>query len=246
MAEGETVSNGTLWDTGRPPSSNVVLPSMGALLGGPYNTLHTRGTTMEHVCKNLEHKDSSASGDSNKGSGTEAPQIGAAEQEQVNLEGREGSALGTSNKEPYRGSANGRSLDEQKRGGTSLIGREHLPSGSCILENLECLAEKVGTLGLQVTRRKCCGAAKKRARKVKLGEAPTGDSGSGQRRSAQGGQQHTSQAPSTSGTHQGGPGSAGLKSPKRRGPRKMAAVGWEYSRGWSDQEAQTGCATRLC
>jgi hypothetical protein len=90
----------------------------------------------------------------------------------------------------------------KKRGGTSLIGREHLPSGSCTLENLKCLDEKVGTLGLKVTHRNRCSAAKKRARKAKLGEAHAG------------GQQPASHAPSTSGTRQGGPGSA---VPKRRG-----------------------------
>jgi hypothetical protein len=146
MAAGDSVSNGTLWDTRRPPRGNVALPSMGALLGGPYNTLLTHGTTMEHVCKNLEHKESSSFADSNKGSGTEAPQIGAAEQEQVNLEGREGSVLGTSDRESYtqgpQMGATGRSLDEQKRGRTSLIGREHLPFGSCTLENLECLQRR--------------------------------------------------------------------------------------------------------
>jgi hypothetical protein len=123
----------------------------------------------------------------------------------------------------------GSSLDEQKRGGTSLIGREHLPSGSCTMENMESLAEKVGTLGLQVTHRNHFSAAKKRTRKVKFGEAPAGDSGSGQPGSAPGGQQHTSQAPSTSGTRQGGPGPAGPKSPKRRehsqgpGKRQLSA-----------------------
>jgi hypothetical protein len=43
------------------------------------------------------------------------------------------------------------------------------------LENLEGLKEKVGTLGLQTTRKRRCGAAKKWARKAKLAEAPTGD-----------------------------------------------------------------------
>ena len=31
---GQSVSNGTLWDTRRPPRGNVTLPSMGALLDG--------------------------------------------------------------------------------------------------------------------------------------------------------------------------------------------------------------------
>jgi hypothetical protein len=34
-AVGESVSNGTLWDTRRPPSGNSAIPRMGALLGGP-------------------------------------------------------------------------------------------------------------------------------------------------------------------------------------------------------------------
>jgi hypothetical protein len=138
---------------------------MGALLDGTYNTHLSLGTTMEHVCKNLEHKDSFAFGDSNMGSGTEAPQIRAAEREQLNLEGREVSVLGTLDKESYTEGphmgATGRRLDEQKRGKKYVIGRENLPSGNCTLENLECLSEKVGTLGLPVIRRNRCGAAKK-------------------------------------------------------------------------------------
>jgi len=37
MTVGESVSNGTLWDTRRRPRGNSALPSMGALLGGPYS-----------------------------------------------------------------------------------------------------------------------------------------------------------------------------------------------------------------
>jgi hypothetical protein len=47
------------------------------------------------------------------------------------------------------------------------------------LENLEGLTEKVGTLGLQTTRKRC-GAAKKRMRKARVTEAPTGGSAGGQ------------------------------------------------------------------
>ena len=89
---------------------------------------------------------------------------------------------------------------------------------SLISENLECLTEKVGTLGLQVTRKNCCGAAKKRARKAKFGEAPTGDSGSGQPRPAPDGQPQTLQKPGTSGAQHGqGLSSAGLKSLDSKG-----------------------------
>ena len=41
MAVGESVSNGTLWDTRQPPTGNVALPSMGALLGGPILPLYS-------------------------------------------------------------------------------------------------------------------------------------------------------------------------------------------------------------
>jgi len=71
---------------------------------------------------------------------------------------------------------------------TPLTGVEHLSSGSFSPENLEGLAEKISTLNLQVTRKNRCGAAKKWVRKVRLAEAPIGDSGSGQLRLAPGGQ----------------------------------------------------------
>ena len=54
---------------------------------------------------------------------------------------------------------------------------EHLSRSRLNSDNLECLTEKVGTFGLQITRKNCCGAAKKRARKARPAEAPTGDSG---------------------------------------------------------------------
>ena len=47
MAVGESVSNGTIWDTRRPPRGNSALPSMGALLGGPYNTPPIHGTLVD-------------------------------------------------------------------------------------------------------------------------------------------------------------------------------------------------------
>jgi hypothetical protein len=42
------------------------------------------------------------------------------------------------------------------------------------LENLDVLAEKVLTLGVQSDRRNRCGAAKKRTRKARIAEALTG------------------------------------------------------------------------
>jgi hypothetical protein len=127
--------------------------------------------------------ESSASGDSDKGSCTEAPQIGAT----------------------------GRDPVEQRAGETPLIGGERPPPSRFSLENVEGLTEKVGTLGLQVTSKNRCGAAKKRARWARLAKAPSGDSGGGQPRSAPGGQPQASQKPSTSGVQQG-------KSAESKGP----------------------------
>ena len=53
---------------------------------------------------------------------------------------------------------------------------EHLPPIDYTQENLYGLTKKVGTLGLQVTRKNRCGASNKRARRARLAEAPTGDS----------------------------------------------------------------------
>jgi len=78
---------------------------------------------MEHTKANLEDMERSASGDSDKGSCTEALQIGATVREPV-----------------------GQGTDK-----TPLIGGE-CPSPSNVSgENLEGLAEKVGTLGLRTT-----------------------------------------------------------------------------------------------
>jgi len=104
---------------------------------------------MERTKVNLKDKESSASGDSDKGFCTEAPQIGAAGQDPV----------------------------EQGAGETPLIGEERPPPSSLSPENLEGLTEKVGTLGLQVTSKNRCGAAKKRTRRARLAEASSGDSG---------------------------------------------------------------------
>ena len=133
---------------------------------------------MERTNDNLKDMESSASGESDKGSCTEAPQIGAAGWDPV----------------------------EQRAGETSLTGEERPPPSSLRLENLEGLTQKVSTLGLQVTsRNRCGGAAKKWARRARLAEAPSGDSGGGQPRSAPGGQPQTLQKPGTSGVQQGKP-----------------------------------------
>jgi len=78
------------------------------------------------------------------------------------------------------------------------LGREHQRPSNLSSENLEGLAEKVGSLSLKVT-----GAVKKQVRRARLVEAPSGDFGGGQPWSAPGGQPETLQKPSTSGVQQG-------------------------------------------
>jgi len=62
-----------------------------------------------------------------------------------------------------------------KVGETPVTLEEHLSLSSLSLQNIEGLAEKVCTTGLQSLRKNCSGAAKKRARKARLTEAPTRD-----------------------------------------------------------------------
>ena len=65
---GESVKNGALWDIRRPPRGNSALPSMEALLAGPYIVPSTRGIRTDTTDEKLEHKESSYIGDSSKGS----------------------------------------------------------------------------------------------------------------------------------------------------------------------------------
>jgi hypothetical protein len=68
MTVGESITNGTLWDTRRTPRGNTALPFMGALLDGlrvnPANR-RNRNTIMN---ENVEYKESSLVGDSSKNS----------------------------------------------------------------------------------------------------------------------------------------------------------------------------------
>ena len=115
--------------------------------------------------------ESSTSGDSDKGSCTEALQIGVT----------------------------GRDPGEQGAGETPLIGGGSPSPCNLSSENLT----EGGTLGLQATSKNRCGAAKKRVRRARLVEAPSGDSGGGQPRSPPGGQPQNLQKPDTSGVQQG-------------------------------------------
>ena len=118
MVVDESVSSGTPWDTRRPPRGKIVLPSMGALLGGPYSTLHTHGTKMRNTETTLEFKESSAFGDSNKGFRSEALQIGVTGRGPAGSGRGEGPVLGDSadwclSEAPQMGAA-GRGLVEQE------------------------------------------------------------------------------------------------------------------------------------
>ena len=135
---------------------------------------------------------------------------------------------------------------EQRTSETPLTGEEHLSPSSLGSENLEGLTEKVGTLGLKVTRKNSCGAAKKLARKTRLAEVPTGDSGCGQPWYAPGSQPRIVQKADTSGAHCGqGFTSAGSKSPESRG-HTQGPSNRQWSGGTPEDgqaEAQTEWAT---
>jgi len=107
---------------------------------------------MEFTNKNPKLVESSAFGDSDKGSCSEAPQIGATVQVPVEH---------WADKTPLKGG-----------GGPP-------PPSDPSSENLEGLTEKVGTFGLRATSKKRCGAANKRARSARVAEALSGDSGGG-------------------------------------------------------------------
>jgi hypothetical protein len=125
---------------------------------------------MENKDVKLEKKESSATRASEKGSDAEAP-AGATEQNPV----------------------------EQGTSETPLIGEEHSASCSHTTESLEGLTERVGTIGLQVRKKNRCGSARKRVRKAKSAEAPTGATDGGRPQPAAGGQPLDSQEPDTSG-----------------------------------------------
>jgi hypothetical protein len=102
------------------------------------------GPEMDHSASNLEKKEGSAVWASSKGNCLEAP-CGAAKQDPA----------------------------EQGAGRTSLIGEERPPPVEKTSENLEGLTEKVGILGLQITKNRC-GAARNQARMARLVEAGSG------------------------------------------------------------------------
>jgi hypothetical protein len=131
----------------------------------------------------------------------------------------ESSAVWASNKHACSeapGGAAGQKTVEHRTGGTPLIGEEHL-SSSQTSENIEGPTQ-ISTLCLRLARKNRCGAAKKRAKKAKLAEAPTGASDGGQPQPTSGNQPQNLQKPGTSGAyHRRGPVSDEQKSPESRG-----------------------------
>jgi hypothetical protein len=170
------------------------------------------GPEMEHSVSNQEKMESSAVWASSKGTSSEAP-CGAAKQDPA----------------------------EQGAGGTSLIGEERPPVVEKTSENLEGLTEKVGTLGLQITKKHCCGAARKRARRARLAEAC-----SGQPQSAPKDRPQTQQKPGTSGAlHEKGPTPTKLTSSGDGGPsqdtsKRQQSVGGTPEDGQAKRPKQIG------
>ena len=134
---------------------------MGALLGGPYISPSTCGVRIDTTEEKSVCNESSLAGDSSKGS-----KGGFRKGELWRLE-----ALQAATKQ-----------NPCKQGASEppVTWEEHLPPRSLSSENLEGLTEKVGTLGFQSLRKNRNGDARKRARKVRLAEAPTGNSNSSQ------------------------------------------------------------------
>jgi hypothetical protein len=113
-------------------------------------------------------------------------------------------------------------------GGAPLIEEKHL-CYSYTAKNLEGLMEKVGSLGLILPKKNRCGAARKRARKAKLAEAPAGASVVGQPQTASDGQPPSMQKPSTSTAQGGGSASTEPQSPEGgghpQGPKRQRSAG---------------------
>ena len=108
-------------------------------------------------------------------------------------------------------------------GGTPLIEEEHQPC-SQTSENLEGLTKKVSTLDPRLPRKNCCGAARTRARKAKLAEAPTGASDGGQPQPASGDQPQNLQDLSTSAAHHRGGSASAEQKPQRVGSIPRAHI----------------------
>ena len=126
---------------------------------------------------------------------------------------------------------------------------QHLSPCSLSSETLEGLIEQVGTLGLWASRKNCCGAAKKRARRAKVAESLAGNSVVGQSRPTQGGQKQALQEPSTSWTQGAGNGKvkSGHGQEPSQGPSKCQRLSGGTPGGgqtkWSRTTGQLSYAT---
>ena len=143
----------------------------------------------------------------------------------------------------FRG-ATGQDPVESKTGCTPLIEEEH-PSFSQATENLEGLTEKVGSLGLRFPKKNRHGSARKRARKARLAEAPTGASDGGKPQTASGVQLQSLKGPSTSVAHGRGPDSAEQKSQVGGGhpqcsQKRQRSAGGTSGGGQNKRPKQTG------
>ena len=148
----------------------------------------------------------------------------------IDLELEERSLTGDSNKDSRGGSsyryplcpeapqgATEQNPHSSGTGETPASREESLLLGMDHPGNLKVLTEKVGTLILRGQKKNCSGAAKKRARRAQLVEAPTGDSTGGQP-PPQGGQIQTPQGPSMSGLQGKGSGKPLREGPSTSGP----------------------------
>jgi hypothetical protein len=75
---GESVLNGALQDTRRPPGCIVALQGMGVLPGRPFISLNTHGTCMDTISVKIQSEESSMAGASRTGSteGSEYRELG--------------------------------------------------------------------------------------------------------------------------------------------------------------------------
>jgi hypothetical protein len=156
---------------------------------------------LEHTGKILEQKESLAVWASDKDSCSEAPE-GATGQDQITA----------------------------MTGVNPLTEEEH-PSVSRSMENLGELTQKVSSLGFQLTKKNRCGAARKRVRKARRLEAPTGDTTGGQPQTLSGDQSQNIQGPSTSVAKGGGLASKVIRRHGAPPYTKTTAVGRRHS-GW--------------
>ena len=161
---------------------------MGAVLVELYIFLYTCGTKTDMFRLSQKPEERSLTGD-------------------ANIDSKEGSSSSDPLCSEAPQGATEQNSDLPGTRGTQAKWAEHLLLGSESSGNLEVLAERVGILDLQNKKKNCSGAAKKRARKTRLAEAPAGNSARVQPQQVppklgrwlRSSQTHSLQGPSTSG-----------------------------------------------